>query len=177
MKIHRLFALSIPFAVAVAMSAAAATPELPTLKSGQWDMTTTSSTAASAPRKSTICLDASTQKAMLDMGTGMQKEMCPKFALRHEGSRWITDAECRLGASNIRSHAVMTMQGDSAFRTEATSTYDPPLLKDVRESTTVVEAKYAGACRDGMTPGDVLLPNGQKLNLRQMQSNPAPKVK
>lgn len=177
MKIRRLIASSIPFAAVVALAAAAAAPDFPTLKNGQWEMTTTSGTAANAQRKSTICLDASTQKAMFDMGSGLQKEMCPKFSLRREGARWITDAECHLGTSSVRSHAVMTMQGDSSFRTEATSSYDPPLFKDVRESKTVVEATYVGACRDGLTPGDVLLPNGQKLNLRQMQSAPAPKVK
>lgn len=177
MKICRLIAASSIFLALPALSAVAGTTDLPTLKNGQWEMSTTTSAAPGTPRKSTICLDASTQKAMFDMGSGMQKEMCPKFDLRREGSRWITDAECHLGASTVRSHAVMTMQGDTAYRTEATATYDPPLVKDVRESKTVVEAKYVGACRDGLTPGDIQLPNGQRVNLRQMPSAPPPNVK
>ena len=103
-----------------------ASPSFPTLKSGQWEMTTTSGAAGSTPRKATICLDASTQKAMLDMSAGMQKEMCTRMDIRRDGSKFITDAECRLGESVVKSHGVMTMIGDSAYRTESSATFDPP---------------------------------------------------
>ncbi len=162
-------------ALAAAPPAAGAT-ELPTLKSGQWEMTTTSSAAGGAPRKSTICLDASTQKAMLDMSAGMQKEMCTRMDIRREGERYVTDAECRLGASVVKSHAVMTMTGDTAYRTESTATFDPPFDNDLRETKTVIEGRHTGACRDGMRPGDMVTPSGEKINLNRL-SPPPPKGK
>ena len=63
----------------------------------------------------------------------------------------------------IKSHGVMTMQGDTAYRTESSgSTYDPPLFNDVRQSTTVIEGKYTGACRDGLRPGDMVRPTDRR---------------
>lgn len=158
-------------------AAAQAALEYPTLKSGQWEMTTMAG-AGAPPRKATICLDAGTQKALMDQGAGVQKEMCSKVDMRRDGARYITDAECKFGNSVVKSRGVMTMTGDTAYRTETTATFDPPLAKDMRESKTVIEGKYVGACRDGLQPGDMVTDTGQKLNVNQMQPPPrAPKAK
>ena len=162
---------------ALAAPPALAATDFPTLKSGQWEMTTTSSSAPANTRKTMVCLDASTQKQMLDMSQGMQKEMCTKMTVRRDGAKYITDAECRLGDSVVRSHGVMTMLSDTAYRTEASATFDPPISKDLKESKTTVEGKYVGACRDGMQPGDMLMPNGQKINLNKLPQAPAARGK
>jgi len=170
-----------PAILAAALSLAASVPaaavDYPTLRNGQWEMTTLQGTADSQPRKSTLCLDASTQKMMIDMGTGLQKEMCSRMEMRRDGVKYISDAECKLGNSVIKSHGVMTMQGDTAYRTESSATFDPPLFNDVRQSTTVIEGKYTGACRDGLRPGDMVTPNGQKINLNDLRQRPAAKGK
>ena len=163
-------------ALAAAVAAPAAAVDFPTLKNGQWEMTTGASGPGGAPRKSTICLDASTQKAMIDMGMGMQKEMCTRMDMRRDGAKFITDAECKIGNSVIKSHGVMTMTGDTAYRTETAATFDPPFAKDMKESKTVIEGKYLGPCRDGLQPGDMVTDTGQKINVNQMQQR-APKGK
>ncbi len=174
----RAAALAAMVATALSPCAVAAGKlEFPTLKNGQWEMTTTSNAGGGGPRKSTVCLDADTQKQMLDMSQGMQKEMCTKLDMRHEGSRYITDAECRLGDSVVKSHGVMTMTGDTAYRTESTATFDPPINKDLKEAKTVIEGKYTGPCREGMQPGDMVTATGQKLNLKDLPRPPAPKSK
>ena len=166
----RFAALAACFGCAAAAQAAF---EYPTLKSGQWEMTTTAGPGA-PPRKATICLDPGTQKTLMDQGAGVQKEMCSKIDMRRDGTRYITDAECKFGNSVVKSHGVMTMTGDTAYRTETTATFDPPLAKDMRESKTVIEGKYVGACRDGLQPGDMVTDTGQKLNINQMQPPRAP---
>jgi hypothetical protein len=153
-------------------AAAAGAADYPTLKAGQWDITTTSSAPGSTPRKSTICLDAATQKSMFDLSSGMQKEMCTRMDTRRDGASFIADAECRLGNSTVTSHAVMTMLGDTSYRTESTAKFNPP-LNNLRESKTVVEGKYAGGCRDGLKPGDVITSSGQRLNLNQLPPGPS----
>ena len=141
--------------------------DYPVLKNGQWEITMTGSSGP--PRVSTLCLDSTTQKNMLDMGMGMQKELCSKMDSRREGARFYTDAECKIGNSVIKSKTVMTMTGDTAYHTESSATYDPPLMKDMRESKSVIDGKYSGACRDGMQPGDLLTSTGQKINLKDLQ--------
>jgi hypothetical protein len=146
--------------------------EFPTLKNGQWEMTTQSSATGAAPRKTTVCLDANTQKRMFEMSQGMQKEMCTRMDMRRDGAKYVMDAECKLGESTVKSHGVMTMLSETAYRTESTATFDPPFNRDLRETKTVIDGKYLGACRDGMKPGDMITATGEKINLMEL---PAPR--
>ena len=156
---------------------AAAADEYPVLKPGQWEMTTTTDRPGAKPQASTICFDAALQKDMIEMGSGMRRELCSKSTLQRTGDRFVTDSECKLGNSVVKTHAVMTMKGDTAYRTEAETTYDPPMFNDLRRAKTVVEAKHVGACRDGLVPGDIVTAGGQKINLRELQKDRPAKAK
>ena len=165
---------SLPSILALAAlfaSGAAGAVEYPTLKPGQWEMTTTTDRPGAQPHTSTICFDAALQREMIDIGAGMRRELCSKSDLRQVGAQFITDTECKVGTSVVKSRAVMTMKGDTAYRTEADTTYDPPLLNELRQAKTVVEAKHVGACRDGLVPGDIVTGAGQKINIRQLQED------
>ena len=59
----------------------------------------------------------------------------------------------------------MTITGDTGYRTEVDTTFDPPLM-DQSKTHSVLEARHTGACKPGQRPGDVTLPNGQTLNMR-----------
>jgi hypothetical protein len=163
--------------VALLGCSAAGAADYPQLKPGQWEMTTTTDRPGAQPHSSTICFDAALQKEMIDMGNGMRKELCSKSNIRQIGAQFVTDTECKFGNSVVKSHAVMTMKGDSAYRTEADTSYDPPLVNNVRQAKTVVEAKYVGACKDGLVPGDIVTGAGQKINIRQLQQERAGKGK
>jgi hypothetical protein len=154
-------------AVAAVLAAlpALAADDYPSLKPGQWEMTTTTAKGAAAPVKATLCTDASVQKEMASMGAGMRREMCSKSDIRHDGNRYVTDSTCKLGETRINSHSVMAMQGDSAYRTEVSATYDPPFM-GMKESTTTVEGRFVGPCRDGLQPGDYVTATGQKINMK-----------
>jgi hypothetical protein len=158
-------------------AAAAGAADYPKLKPGQWEMTTTTDRPGTKPQKSTICFDAALQQEMLEMGNGMRKELCSRSDVRQVGAQFITDAECKIGNSVVKSHSVMTMLGDSAYRTEASATYDPPLFNDLKASKTVVEATHLGACKDGLVPGDIVTATGQKINMRQLRQDRATMAK
>ncbi len=85
-------------------------------------------------------------------------------------TRIIGNAECKIGESKILSHSVMTLTGDTAYRTDVTASYDPPFM-GMKESKTTLEGKYVGPCRDGLVPGDFIGPNGQKFNLKGIASH------
>ena len=142
--------------------------DYPALKAGQWELTTTSSNAPDKPTRTTYCLDATVQKEMAGFGEGMRKEMCSKSTMKRDGNRYVGDSECRLGTTTMRSRSVMTLTGDAAYRTEVKATYDPPFM-GMKESTTIVEGRHTGACRDGLVPGDLVTATGQKINVKQLQ--------
>ena len=50
---------------------------------------------------------------------------------------------------------------------ESRSTYSPPMMGR-SEGTAIIEAKWVGPCKAGQKPGDVVLPNGMKMNLLEM---------
>ncbi len=158
--------------IAATSALPAAAQDYPKLKSGQWEITTsTSRSGPAAPNKITVCTDEAVQKQMMDMGRGMGKEMCSKFEMRQDGARFVGDSVCKMGESTLTSHSVMTMQGDTGYKTVVNASYDPPFM-GMRETTTSVEGKNVGPCSMGMKPGDVVTPTGQKFNITTMSGRP-----
>jgi len=140
--------------------------DYPTLKAGQWEMTTSTPKAKDAADvKAKVCLDNSVQQQMVGIGTGMRREMCSKWDLKRDGARYVTDSECKLGESKLTSRAVLTMQGDTGYKTEITAAYDPPFM-GMKDSRTTIEGKYTGPCRDGLQPGDLVTAEGHKINIK-----------
>jgi hypothetical protein len=37
-----------------------------------------------------------------------------------------------------------------------------------KEGTAIVEAKWVGPCKAGQKPGDMMMPNGMKMNVLEM---------
>ncbi len=155
--------------------------DYPQLKPGQWEMTTSSSKSADArPNKMTMCTDAVVQKQMMDMGKGLSRDLCSKLDVRREGDKYIGDSVCKVGESTMTSHSVMTVQGDTAYKTVVTATYDPPLM-GMKDANTTIEGRNTGPCRDGLTPGDVVSAEGRKFNMKsyanpQRAAPPQPKA-
>ena len=155
--------------LALSASAAAAAQDYPKLKSGLWEMTATTSRAPDSKSKSTLCLDASIQQEMIKMSTGMMAGMCSKSELKASGNKFVGEAVCNLGGSTMKSKSVMTMTGDTSYRTEAEATFDPPFGGQA-VSKSVIEGKYVGACKPGQQPGDLTTPTGQTINIRNVMS-------
>jgi hypothetical protein len=153
----------------VAACPALAAPDYPKLKPGLWEMTTSASRAPDAKSKSTLCLDASIQQEMIRMSSGMMAGMCSKSEFKMSGNKFIGEAVCNLGGSTMKSKSVMTMNGDTSYRTEAQATFDPPFGGQT-ESKSVIEGRHIGACKPGQRPGDLTMPTGQTINIRNVMS-------
>jgi len=151
----------------IALAGAALAQDYPKLKSGQWDLAISTKSRDGQPQKSTMCVDDALQREMMSMGSGMSREMCTKNEFKRDGARFVGNAECKIGESKIISRSVMTLTGDTAYHTEISATYEPPFM-GMKDSQTVLDGKYTGPCRDGMTPGDFVGPQGQKFNIRNV---------
>jgi hypothetical protein len=154
-----------------------AAQDFPKLKSGLWEMSNTMPGRPGAPMTSTICLDASLQQDVLKLSSGMMQGMCSRHELKVSGNKVTGDVVCKMGDSTMKSRAVMPMTGDTAYRTVAHTTFDPP-FGVMATTDTVIEGRYVGACRPGQKPGDMTTPTGQTINIRAMMSGsgkpPAP---
>jgi hypothetical protein len=160
-------------AVALAISclglvgASAFAADLPVLKSGLWELSRSTGAQPETKRMTTMCLDESVQAEMREFGLGMAKELCSKSDRRIEGNRLIIDAVCKLGVTTMTTHSVMTFSGNTAYHTEGSATYDPPMM-NMSEAKSSIDGKWVGECKAGQQPGDITLESGQTINVKSM---------
>ena len=145
--------------------AAASAIDFPTMKSGLWESSVTREGAPARAGATKMCMDAAVQKEMMELGMGTMKNMCSKNDVRRDGNRIYGSAECKFGESTMKSTSVTTFTGDIAYRTEVKASYEPPMM-GMTSGTTVIDAKWSGPCPTGMQVGDVVMPDGRKVNMR-----------
>lgn len=159
--IARLAGLSLCLAATVALA-----DGLPQLKPGLWQISTATSHSR-RPRVSKLCLDRSTFGLVMSIGTAMQHPSCSRTERHSSGATMVTDSVCRIGGSESTTHTVVTYHGDSGYDTDIQAHYNPPLFGR-SESTSHQSARWIGDCPAGMKPGDMLTPEGIKMNLAQL---------
>jgi hypothetical protein len=113
----------------------------------------------------TMCMDESLQREMYDMGRGAMTGMCSKHDFKVTGNRGVGESVCTMGGSTFHSRFNMTISGDVGYRTEVETRVEPPPPSGSTLHS-VIEARYTGPCKAGQRPGDMTLPNGQTLNMR-----------
>ena len=133
--------------------AAAASADAPQRKSGLWEM---KMSGGQMPSGMTMqqCVD---QKS--DDISKMQepKSSCTKNDVRREGDKIVAESVCKMQGTTATTRTVFTGKFDSAYKAEIRSTYDPP-MHGMRESSSMMEAKWLGPCLAGQKAGDMVMP-------------------
>jgi hypothetical protein len=151
----------------------AAAQQYPKLKPGLWDMNRGSDRPNAPGMHMSVCVDESLQKEMWEMGAGAMKGMCSKTDFHMSGNTGSGEFICNMGGSTMHSKSTMTVTGDTAWHTDVDTTFDPP-LNGAAKSHSTLDARYVGACKPGQRPGDMTLPNGQTINMRDMAGGRMP---
>ena len=69
----------------------------------------------------------------------------------------------------ITSHSEITGDFNSAYTVKVTSHSQGGPAAVPRNSTTIIEAKWLGACKPDQKPGDIMMPGGIKMNIKDME--------
>jgi Protein of unknown function (DUF3617) len=138
--------------------------QLPHRKPGAWQMTRSSPDSKMPPMTATLCVDAASESALVDMGKSSAKKMCSKSEVHFNGDNGTIDTVCKFGNLTQTSHSTIRFTGPDAFRVETHSHFDPPLA-GMADRTTIAESKWLGPCPANMKPGDVVMANGMKMNI------------
>ena len=138
--------------------------DLPTRKPGLWEVVMQLSAGNKPPRSMKYCTDAATDAEMFKLGMGSMQEMCSRRDMQRSGNVVTMDATCTMGESTMTSHTVMAFSGDTAYQTNTTSHFAPPMMGR-SDSTTTQNARWTGPCPSDMVPGDIIGPTGAKMNL------------
>ena len=146
--------------------------DLPARKPGLWEITGTSDRNEGASHTMKMCTDDKTQQFLSHFGDQMGKNRCSKRDVQNQGTQVITDTVCNVAQSQVTSHTVMTFDSTTSFTIQNHSHYEPALFGKT-ESNSTQTGKWVGACPADMKPGDVLSPNGVKINLNAvLESKP-----
>jgi hypothetical protein len=157
---------TILFAAAILVASAAAADQLPHRKTGLWQITNAMPSSKMPPMSSKLCIGARTEDAMMSKGQAASKKMCSQHSLKMEGNVATMDATCKFGRSTTTTHSTITFSGDAAYRTETHVRYSPP-LHGRAESVMTQDARWMGPCPPDMKPGDMIGPNGMKMNMSE----------
>lgn len=160
--------------VVAAAQAAAAEPDLPKRKPGLWETTVSMpGMPGGAMPAMKMCIDAATDD-LVGGPNGAGREHCEKVDIRHESARYVIESVCRFGETKTHTTGWFEGSFDSDYHGELNTTYDPP-MQGMKDGKVVIAGRWLGACPADMKPGDMLLPNGMKINPSKMpQGQPKP---
>jgi hypothetical protein len=139
----------------------------PSRKSGLWETTVTMDQGI-PPQTMKECVDEATDAEMMKMATDTSKSMggtCSKNEFKKTASGFETESDCSMGGSSIVSKGSFSGDFTTSYKGEVTATMKPAPFGNGTSKTTIT-AKYLGACTAGMQPGDVIMGNGMKMNMK-----------
>lgn len=154
--------------VGAAASSAVAT-EMPTRKPGLWDIRMVDTGSGIPGMTMQQCTDASTDKDMIATASPMSKDVCSKQDIQKTAAGYVADAVCTANGMAMTSHSEITGDFDSAYIVKVTSRRDMKPGKPPREMTMTIEAKWVGPCKPNQKPGDMVMPGGFKMNIKDLQ--------
>jgi len=161
-------------AVIIALPAAA--QDMPPRKAGLWDMKMVFEGRNAPPQAMQHCIDATTDKAMQDMSGGMQAQNCSKRETKKVGDTLVFDSVCNFGMGTTTSRGVVSGDFNSAYAVKVSSKREggPAIPNMPAETQMTIEAKWTGPCKADQKPGDIIMANGMKMNVSDMQKGAVP---
>ena len=146
--------------------------DLPARKAGLWEMSVKTTIQGRTPpaQVSQHCIDAETDKAMRALELRMRQAKCEGQGIRRKGDTFVLDAQCRAGDTAFTAHGVSTGSFDADYTTTLTITRvgTPEFPTIPPKMTIATAARWTGACKIGQRPGDIVLPDGSKMNIRSV---------
>jgi Protein of unknown function (DUF3617) len=143
--------------------------EMPVRKAGLWEMKMLRTGSPAPDMTMQHCTDETTDKEMSTTFSPMAKEACSKNDIQQTATGYVADSVCSIGGMSMTSHSETSGDFNSAYTVKTTSHSQGGPAGVPRDSTTTIEAKWLGACKPDQKPGDIIMPGGIKMNIKDME--------
>jgi hypothetical protein len=143
--------------------------DLPVRKAGLWEMKVVRSGSPVPDMTMQHCTDESTDKEMSAAASPMGKDLCSKQDIQKTATGYVSDSVCGVAGMSITSHAEISGDFNSAYTVKSTSHSEGGPTGKPRDTTTTIEAKWLGACKADQKAGDIMMPGGMKMNIKDME--------
>lgn len=141
----------------------AAADDAPARKPGLWEIKTTIEGRGHAIAVKQ-CIDAATD-LMLQSSTGpLAAQACPTREVKKSDTGMTIESHCTFNGKPASANAVVTGSFDSAYTMTVTADG-----KDLPATKMTMEGRWLGACTADQKPGDVVMSNGVKVNVPELQ--------
>jgi hypothetical protein len=138
----------------------------PSRKPGLWQVKTSIENSNAPARVIRQCIDATTDQMMQSSAGPFAQAACPEREVQRSANSITIDSKCTVGGKTATAHSVVTGSFDSAYTMTVTSqSEDIPGGKMIM----TMEAKWLGPCTADQKPGDIVMGNGMKINIPEMQ--------
>jgi hypothetical protein len=141
--------------------------EMPVRKAGLWEMKMLRTGSPAPELTMQHCTDETTDKEMSTTFSPMAKEACSKNDIQKTATGYVADSVCSIGGISMTSHSETTGDFNSAYTVKTTSHTQGGPAGMARDTT--IEAKWLGACKPDQKPGDIIMPGGIKMNIKDME--------
>jgi Protein of unknown function (DUF3617) len=159
-------ATSIPVLICAVQALAA---EPPARKPGLWQVKTSIGSGNAPSQVVRQCIDAATDQMMQSSTGPFAPAVCPQRDVQRSENSITIDSACMLDGKPATVHAVITGSFDSAYAMTVTSQ-----SADIPNMTMTIDAKWLGPCAADQKPGDVIMSNGMKINVPEMEKRGIP---
>jgi hypothetical protein len=143
--------------------------DLPMRKPGLWEMKIARIGSVLPAMTTQHCTDESHEKDMSTSFLPLSKETCAKRDIQKTATGYVADYGCAVGGVKIVSHADITGDFNSAFTVKSTTHSERGDSGPKYDNATTIEAKWLGACKPDQKPGDIVMPGGFKLNVKDAE--------
>jgi hypothetical protein len=99
----------------------------------------------------------------------MAKQICSKQDIKKTATGYVSDSECSVAGVSTTAHAEITGDFNSAYTVKSSSHAQGGAAGAAgRDTATTIDAKWLGACKADQKVGDMVMPGGFKMNVRDM---------
>jgi hypothetical protein len=142
--------------------------ELPARKAGLWEMKMVRTGSPMPDMTMQHCTDETTDKTMNSSFSPMSKDICSKNDIQKTSAGYTTDSVCTVSGISVTTHSETTGDFNSGYTVKVTS-HSQGGPSGPRDTTMTVEAKWLGACKADQKPGDIVMPGGRTMNVKDME--------
>ena len=161
---RRTVLVALAFACAPTLAGAV---DYPVRKAGLWELTMT----MTAGRTMTMsqCTDPSIDKDMIANASPNMQQACTRGELQKTATGYASDSTCKFGAVTTTSHTEVSGDFNAAYTVNVTSHNSGGPAGMPADTNMTMAAKWVGPCKADQTPGDMIMPGGMKMNVKEMQ--------
>jgi Protein of unknown function (DUF3617) len=143
--------------------------DLPIRKPGLWEMKMVRAGSSMPEMTMQHCTDETTDRSMNDAVAPMAKQICSKQEIKKTATGYVGDSVCGAAGVSVTSHSEIVGDFNSAYTVNSTSHSDKGPGGKPLDTVTKIEAKWVGACKPDQRPGDIVMPGGMKMNVKDLE--------